>query len=161
MGEHFSRMAESTADVEMKEPSPEDDELAAMEAELLTMSDDEINQKVKAIKNETKYLGNELARLNHEINSKQEEVKANQDKIKLNKTLPYLVGNIVEILELAPEDGEDEGGNVDLDSQSGEECGAEDIDTTNYLPASDWACRSQGIGARRSGGSQQRQLFGA
>jgi len=110
-------MAESTADVEMKEPSPEDDELAAMEAELLTMSDDEINQKVKAIKNETKYLGNELARLNHEINSKQEEVKANQDKIKLNKTLPYLVGNIVEILELAPEDGEDEGGNVDLDSQ--------------------------------------------
>lgn len=101
----------------MKEPSPEDDELAAMEAELLTMSDDEINQKVKAIKNETKYLGNELARLNHEINSKQEEVKANQDKIKLNKTLPYLVGNIVEILELAPEDGEDEGGNVDLDSQ--------------------------------------------
>jgi len=115
--EHFSRMAESTADVEMKEPSPEDDELAAMEAELLTMSDDEINQKVKAIKNETKYLGNELARLNHEINSKQEEVKANQDKIKLNKTLPYLVGNIVEILELAPEDGEDEGGNVDLDSQ--------------------------------------------
>merc|ERR1712028_147872 len=101
MGEHFSRMAESTADVEMKEPSPED----------------EINQKVKAIKNETKYLGNELARLNHEINSKKEEVKANQDKIKLNKTLPYLVGNIVEILELAPEDGEDEGGNVDLDSQ--------------------------------------------
>jgi len=117
MGEHFSRMAESSQDVEMKEPSPEDDELAAMEAELLTMSDDEINQKVKAIKNETKYLGNELARLNHEINSKQEEVKANQDKIKLNKTLPYLVGNIVEILELAPEDGEDEGGNVDLDSQ--------------------------------------------
>merc|ERR1712028_146587 len=117
MGEHFSRMAESTADVEMKEPSPEDDELAAMEAELLTMSDDEINQKVKAIKNETKYLGNELARLNHEINSKKEEVKANQDKIKLNKTLPYLVGNIVEILELAPEDGEDEGSNVDLDSQ--------------------------------------------
>ena len=68
----------------------------------------------------------------------------------------------VQILELAPEDGEDEGGNVDLDSQrvvciatarttpvepllSGEECGAEDIDTTNYLPASDWACRSQGI----------------
>jgi 26S proteasome regulatory subunit T5 len=110
-------MAESSQDVEMKEPSPEDDELAAMEAELLTMSDDEINQKVKAIKNETKYLGNELARLNHEINAKKEEVKANQDKIKLNKTLPYLVGNIVEILELAPEDGEDEGGNVDLDSQ--------------------------------------------
>ena len=41
---------------QMKEPSPEDDELAAMEAELLTMSDDEINQKVKAIKNETKVL---------------------------------------------------------------------------------------------------------
>jgi len=105
------------ADVEMKEPSTEDDELAAMEAELLTMTDDEINQKVKAIKNETKYLGNELARLNHEIEKKKEEVKANQDKIKLNKTLPYLVGNIVEILDLPPEDGEDEGSNVDLDSQ--------------------------------------------
>jgi 26S proteasome regulatory subunit T5 len=109
-------MADSSKDVEMKELSPEDEELAAMEAELLTMSDDEINQKVKAIKNETKYLGNELARLNHEIEKKKEEVKTNQDKIKLNKTLPYLVGNIVEILDLPPEDGEDEGSNVDLDA---------------------------------------------
>jgi len=117
MGNSAGSAMTAEADVEMKEPSPEDDELAAMEAELLTMTDDEINQKVKAIKNESKYLGNELARLNHEIEKKKEEVKANQDKIKLNKTLPYLVGNIVEILELAPEDGEDEGSNVDLDSQ--------------------------------------------
>lgn len=95
----------------------EDEELAAMEAELMTMTDAEIEQKTKLIQSESKMLGRELARLNHEIENKKEQIKANTDKIKLSKTLPYLVGNIVEILELPPEDGEDEGGNVDLDAQ--------------------------------------------
>jgi 26S proteasome regulatory subunit T5 len=109
----------STEDVEMKQAqqAAEDEELAAMEAELMTMTDAEIEQKTKLIQSESKMLGRELARLNHEIENKKEQIKANTDKIKLSKTLPYLVGNIVEILELPPEDGEDEGGNVDLDAQ--------------------------------------------
>ncbi|KAL0004823.1 hypothetical protein SO802_012384 [Lithocarpus litseifolius] len=47
----------------------------------------------------------------------------NREKIKLNKQLPYLVGNIVEILEMNPEDeAEEDGANIDLDSQEGKMC---------------------------------------
>jgi 26S proteasome regulatory subunit T5 len=35
----------------------------------------------------------------------------------MNKQLPYLVSNVVELLELGPEAEEDDGANVDLDSQ--------------------------------------------
>eukprot|EP00658_Telonema_sp_P-2_P077933 TRINITY_DN717_c0_g2_i3.p1 TRINITY_DN717_c0_g2~~TRINITY_DN717_c0_g2_i3.p1 ORF type:complete len:460 (+),score=134.17 TRINITY_DN717_c0_g2_i3:154-1533(+) len=106
-------------DQEMKlaEQAAQDEELAAMEAELMTMTDSEIEQKTQLIGSESKMLGRELARLNHEIENKKEQIKANTDKIKLSKTLPYLVGNIVEILDLPAEDGEDEGSNVDLDAQ--------------------------------------------
>lgn len=46
------------------------------------------------------------------------QIKENKDKIKLNNQLPYLVGNVVEVLEMQPEEDEEEdGANVDLDSQ--------------------------------------------
>ena len=47
----------------------------------------------------------------------------NKDKSKLNNQLPYLVGNIVEILDVVPdEDEEEDGANVDLDSQRKGKC---------------------------------------
>jgi 26S proteasome regulatory subunit T5 len=40
-----------------------------------------------------------------------------QEKIKLNKQLPYLVANVVELLEMEPEDEpEEDGANIDLDA---------------------------------------------
>ncbi|KAK0591593.1 hypothetical protein LWI29_004589 [Acer saccharum] len=42
----------------------------------------------------------DLQRTNLELDSYKEKIKENQEKIKLNKQLPYLVGNIVEILEM-------------------------------------------------------------
>ena len=51
------------------------------------------------------------------------QIKDNKDKIKLNNQLPYLVGNIVEVLEMQSEDDdEDDGANVDLDSQRRGKC---------------------------------------
>lgn len=51
------------------------------------------------------------------------QVKENKDKIKLNNQLPYLVGNVVEVLEMQPEEDEEEdGANVDLDSQRRGKC---------------------------------------
>ncbi len=42
----------------------------------------------------------------------------NKEKIKLNNQLPYLVANIVEVLDVQPEEEEEEdGGTVDLDAQ--------------------------------------------
>lgn len=40
----------------------------------------------------------ELQRTNLELESFKEKIKENQEKIKLNKQLPYLVGNIVEVI---------------------------------------------------------------
>merc|ERR1711907_468776 len=122
MGTLIFGMSDPQADVEMAQKAAqaaeEDEELKRMEEELLSMTDSEIEQKTKLIEGETKTLKRELARLQHDVENKQEMLKANLDKVKLSKTLPYLVGNIVEILELpAEEDGEEDGGNVDLDAQ--------------------------------------------
>ena len=60
----------------------------------------------------------ELGRIQHELQAQQETIKENEKKIKQNKTLPYLVSNIIEVLEVNPDDEEEiEGANVDLDSQ--------------------------------------------
>jgi len=51
------------------------------------------------------------------------QIKENKEKVKLNNQLPYLVGNIVEILDSAPgegsdgeEDNEEDGGAADADA---------------------------------------------
>jgi 26S proteasome regulatory subunit T5 len=41
------------------------------------------------------------------------EIADNKNKIKQNKQLPWLVSNVVEILDIEPE--QDDDGNVDLD----------------------------------------------
>ncbi len=46
-----------------------------------------------------------------------EKIKENKDKVKVNKTLPYLVANVIELLDVDGEDQEEDGANVDLDAQ--------------------------------------------
>lgn len=40
----------------------------------------------------------EIIRLQHEQAAMKERIKDNKEKIKMNKQLPYLVGNVVEVL---------------------------------------------------------------
>lgn len=57
-------------------------------------------------------------RITHEHSSQKEKIKENSEKIKVNKTLPYLVSNVIEILDMDPADmNEEDGANIDLDSQ--------------------------------------------
>jgi len=52
-----------------------------------------------------------------------ERIKDNKEKIKLNKQLPYLVANVVEILDMdSSDEPEDEGANIDLDSHRKGKC---------------------------------------
>jgi len=92
--------------------------------EILEAPADEINAKSRLLENEIKVLRNELTvLLAQEQKSLKAKIKENQDKIKLNKQLPYLVGNVVEILDVDPnEDEEEEGANIDLDSQRKGKC---------------------------------------
>ncbi|CAN6164923.1 unnamed protein product [Urochloa humidicola] len=94
----------------------EDDQIA-------TMSTDDIVRASRLLDNEIRVLKDELQRTNLELESVKEKIKENQEKIKLNKQLPYLVGNIVEILEMNPDDeAEEDGANIDLDSQRKGKC---------------------------------------
>lgn len=91
----------------------EDEEL---DQEILNASPEDLLTRARLLDTEVRVLKSEAQRLQLEISHTNEKVKENNEKIKLNKQLPYLVGNVVEILDIAEEDEED-GGNVDLDSQ--------------------------------------------
>ncbi|CAI0460907.1 unnamed protein product [Linum tenue] len=100
----------------VEDTSFEDDQLASM-------STDDILRASRLLDNEIRILKEESQRTNLELESYKEKIKENQEKIKLNKQLPYLVGNIVEILEMNPEDdAEEDGANIDLDSQRKGKC---------------------------------------
>lgn len=55
----------------------------------------------------------ETNKLNQDLKHSSEMLNDNKTKIKQNKQLPWLVSNIVEILDIPPE--QDDDGNVDLD----------------------------------------------
>jgi len=84
---------------------------------------DEIAQRTRMVENELKVLRNESARLSHEQQAQKEKIKENNEKIKLNKQLPYLVANVVELLDMNAEDEpEEDGANVDLDAHRTGKC---------------------------------------
>jgi 26S proteasome regulatory subunit T5 len=91
--------------------------------EVKRASVDELGKLSRMLENEVKALKNDVARLNLEQKREREHIKENTDKIKLNRQLPYLVGNVVEILELEKEDKEEDGASADLDAQrEGKSC---------------------------------------
>ncbi|KAJ6802647.1 26S protease regulatory subunit 6A-like protein [Iris pallida] len=109
-------MAATSSAAPMDDTNFEEDQLA-------NMSTDDIIRASRLLDNEYRIQKDELRRNNLELESFKEKIKENQEKIKLNKQLPYLVGNIVEILEMNPEDeAEEDGANVDLDSQRKGKC---------------------------------------
>ncbi|XP_014665246.1 PREDICTED: 26S protease regulatory subunit 6A-B [Priapulus caudatus] len=90
----------------------------ALGEEILRMSSDEIVSRTRLLDNEIKIMKSEVMRISHELQAQKEKIKENAEKIKVNKTLPYLVSNVIELLDMNPEDEEEEeGANVDLDSQ--------------------------------------------
>ena len=101
----------------------EDEGTAELQRELQGMSAEQIQQRTRLLENEIRVLKDESTRLGEVQSGIRERIKDNQEKIKLNKQLPYLVGNVVEILDVNPEEEEEEdGSNVDLDSQRQGKC---------------------------------------
>lgn len=94
------------------EPEQLDDETAAM-------SNDELRQRSMLIDNDIRVMKSDLQRIAHESRGQKEQIRENQEKVKMNKQLPYLVGNVVEILEPEAEDG--------LEEEDAEEGAATDV----------------------------------
>lgn len=70
------------------------------------MSADDLKRRSRLLDNEIRVLKDESTRLNLEQNGLKEKIKENKEKIKLSNQLPYLVGNVVEILDVSPDDEE-------------------------------------------------------
>jgi len=106
-------------------------------AEVLRMSNDELTSRTRLLDNEIKIMKSEILRVTHEQQAMKDKIKENTEKIKVNKTLPYLVSNVVEILDVDPQDQEEmDGANVDLDSQRKGKCAVVKTSTrqTYFLP---------------------------
>ena len=91
--------------------------------EIARADTDEIAQRTRMLENEIKVIRNEVMRLNHEHQAQKEKIKENQEKVKLNKQLPFLVANVVELLDMELEDEpEEDGANIDLDAHRKGKC---------------------------------------
>lgn len=60
----------------------------------------------------------DVQRVQLEQKSAEEKIKENNEKIKMHKQLPYLVSNVVEILDLEPDAEEDDGAAVDVHAKT-------------------------------------------
>jgi 26S proteasome regulatory subunit T5 len=101
----------------------DDETEEALPDEFTYMSAEAIQQRVRLLDNELRVLKDESTRLTLEQDTLKEKIKENKEKIKLNNQLPYLVGNIVEVLDIQPEEDEEEdGATVDLDAQRRGKC---------------------------------------
>merc|ERR1712002_288791 len=104
---------------------------------VLRMSTDEIVNRTRLLDSDIKIMKSEIMRINHELQTQKDKIKENAEKIKVNKTLPYLVSNVIELLDVEPDDqAEEDGAHVDLDSQREGKCAVIKTSTrqTYFLP---------------------------
>jgi ATP-dependent 26S proteasome regulatory subunit len=95
-----------------EESKQADDEPAAAAAEPVEdeetrhMTIGELRQRIHLINNDIRVMKSDVQRITHESRGQRDRIRENQEKVKLNKQLPYLVANVVEVLEPDAEDGE-------------------------------------------------------
>jgi len=83
--------------------------------DLKRANNDEIQQRIRLLESDVRVMKGEHQRLNHEMKNNEEKTKDNKEKIKLNRQLPHLVANVAEILELEPEEDDEDGATQDID----------------------------------------------
>ena len=84
------------------------------------MSTDDVRTRIRLLDNDIKIMQSDMNRIKHDTADQRARIKENLEKIKQNKQLPYLVGNVVEILDEDADDG--------MEKSKGEEGAARDVD---------------------------------
>ena len=108
---------DASKDTEMKDADKKAEEEEYIDVEILQSSTRDIINRRRLLDNEMKILKSEFQRLKHEESTMRDKIKDNLDKIENNRQLPYLVGNVVELLDLDVEaEAAEEGANIDLDA---------------------------------------------
>ena len=80
---------------------------SALPDELAGLTTAQIRQRTAMLATNLRVLGNEQSRIREATKTASAHLKENEEKIKLNKTLPYLVANVVELLDHSPEELEE------------------------------------------------------
>lgn len=126
--------ANNEGDAEMQDAQPEEEEI--LDEEILSLSTQDLQTRKRLLENDARIMKSEYQRLSHEKATMAEKIKENVEKIANNRLvfppldhflvlqgltvhrqLPYLVGNVVELLDLDPTaESSEEGANIDLDA---------------------------------------------
>jgi ATP-dependent 26S proteasome regulatory subunit len=101
-GQSAATAAAAASSQAAAEEAKEDVEL---DSETLAMSTNELRQRIRLLDNEIRIMRSDIQRITHESRGQRDRIQENLEKVKLNKQLPYLVGNVVEVLEPDAEDG--------------------------------------------------------
>jgi 26S proteasome regulatory subunit T5 len=92
-----------------------------VDQEILAMSAEDILMRVRLLDDECKIMKSEISRMEHETLSMQERIKENNERLKMHKQLPYLVANVVELLD-NDEEQEQVGAAANADAQRKGKC---------------------------------------
>lgn len=123
--------------------------------EVQGLSDEQIQSRIKMLENNIRILKNEDSHVMHEMAQIQVNINDSREKMERQKVLPYLVANVVEIIETTKDYDDDEGGAV---SKTPQKIKCVIIKTTtrqvreldaDHLPASSRTRRHRRLEARR------------
>lgn len=98
------------------------DSESAVDTAIAAMDNAALEQRIRLFESNIRIMTSETKRFAHEKKQSEDKIKENNEKIKMNKQLPYLVANVIEILDLDPLDQEEEGGATDLSVQKNDKC---------------------------------------
>lgn len=90
---------------ETKQPEVEEDAEMEEEDDTRHMSISELRQRIHLLSNDIRVMKSDVQRITHESRGQRARIRENLEKVKVNKQLPYLVANVVEILEPEAQDG--------------------------------------------------------
>lgn len=85
-----------------------------LDTEIAGLTNDELRMRIRALDNEIRYQKSEINNIRHEAQSQQQHIKDNKERVKKNKELPYLVANVIEIVDPYNDPDESDGSTTDL-----------------------------------------------
>lgn len=106
-GQSGGSIQESTSAQQQQQQQEEETSQESKEDEdTITMSITDLRQRIRLLDNDIRVMKSDIQRISHESRAQKDRIRDNVEKVKMNKQLPYLVGNVIEILEPEAEDGE-------------------------------------------------------
>jgi ATP-dependent 26S proteasome regulatory subunit len=108
-GQPGGSIQESTSAQQQQQQQQQQEETSQESKEdedTITMSITDLRQRIRLLDNDIRVMKSDIQRISHESRAQKDRIRDNVEKVKMNKQLPYLVGNVIEILEPEAEDGE-------------------------------------------------------